>query len=53
MLISRSTSSHCPIAIVSEEDGVGTSELSLEACLGGWDGLAAPFNPRETEAPEG
>ena len=53
MLISRSMSSRCPIAIVSEEDRAGSSDFSLAACLGAWDGLAAPFNPKETEAPEG
>lgn len=45
----QSTSSHRPITIVPEKDGASTSEFNLAA----WDGLAAAFNERETEAQEG
>lgn len=43
------TSLHCPIAIVPEKDGASTGEFNLAV----WDGLAAAFNDRETEAREG
>lgn len=38
--------------MVAKEKRAGTGEFNLVALLGAWDGLAAPFKSRETEARE-
>lgn len=52
MQISHFMSSHCPITMVPKEKCAGTGEFSFVTLSGGWDGLAAPFKSRETEAQE-